>query len=421
MEAPAVGFLDLPREIRDEIYTLLLCNVQISKPKLGGDVHLGILRANRQIGNEANEIFRKVNRFVLFKTDLRARKTYDILRIIDSKYLSIPMMKTRNPVLLHDFNGFIMKYEISEADKSEKDRQRLEFVMLHRDLHLLCLCLQNFRETVTFAENTEHKIILPNPVKGVDTSFPTVDQQEAFLAPFSKLRGFKDVSFHGQVNLTLTDRIIRQVQIKPEELKRDAILQDLRNQDQLGDEYLQQDNLEKSCKAWAGACNKIDLLGHPSGAPYEYLSESTPWMNEVHELFFELNRKLSTGTIRIIEAKLNDEPALVPDLARLALRRINQAMFRGAFPDAIWRPSTASRADMFRQKATIFRLIKQPQKATKEIKHALALCPHDYEIRKERAAVEQMRHEFELTRTALEESTRRRPLESTRAWFGPAW
>ncbi|KAK6824956.1 hypothetical protein PG987_012450 [Apiospora arundinis] len=406
MEAPAVGFLDLPREIRDEIYTLLLCNVQISKPKLGGDVHLGILRANRQIGNEANEIFRKVNRFVLFKTDLRARKTYDILRIIDSKYLSIPMMKTRNPVLLHDFNGFIMKYEISEADKSEKDRQRLEFVMLHRDLHLLCLCLQNFRETVTFAENTEHKIILPNPVKGVDTSFPTVDQQEAFLAPFSKLRGFKDVSFHGQVNLTLTDRIIRQA---------------LRNQDQLGDEYLQQDNLEKSCKAWAGACNKIDLLGHPSGAPYEYLSESTPWMNQMHELFFELNRKLSTVTIRIIEANLNDDPALVPDLARLALRRINQAMFRGAFPDAIWRPSTASRADMFRQKATIFRLTKQPQKATKEIKHAFALCPHDYEIRKERAAVEHMRHEVELTRTALEESTRRRPLESTRAWFGPAW
>ncbi|KAK8107554.1 uncharacterized protein PG998_009567 [Apiospora kogelbergensis] len=370
MQAPPVGFLDLPREIRDDIYSLLLTDVQISKPALGGDVHLQILRANRQIGHEAREIFCKTNRFVRLSLDLRKRNTDVFESMIDSLYSNVPLIR-KDGGLLNAFKGFIMTYEISEpqyeileahygtseANEIPKPILHQEFVMLHQDFRLLCLYLQTFMCTATFANKTNHSITLHNPVKDIDTSFPTVHQQEEFLAPFSELRGFKKIFLQGTIDSTVAVQTIGKVCKKPEEIKRDRILQELRIQDRLGDEYLQQDDLDKSSKIWTDACNRIDLLGRrvfKSSKRFGYPPASKLWVDQIQELFFELNRKLAINTIRTIEA--NDDPALVSRISHLTVHRINRVMNVRASRKANWKPSTVQKADMLRQMAVIHRL-----------------------------------------------------------------
>ncbi|KAK8086771.1 hypothetical protein PG994_001745 [Apiospora phragmitis] len=404
MEASPVGFLDLPREIRNEIYSLLLCGPRhlqatftypyayATSPGGGKSLHLAILRANRQIGDEAREVFYKTNRFVRVSIRLEGPSLRALMAGFASNYLPLPMIVQRRSAI-GAFKGFIMSYKLSQTNPPQKVIHRHELIILHRDLHVLCLCL----ETATilsdnFGDYTMHSITLHNPVKSMDNSYPTIDQQEALLSPFAKLRGFQHVYIKGHVKFCLATQIMTQVQVKPETNK-EVILEDLLHYEQLGHEYLRQKLLDKSCEAWAGACKKIDILGHPDATYGRCLAQATrPWFNRVGELFFELNRKLWANVICIMESNL-DDPKLVRNLADSALEGLGHALrrgafWRGAFLTADWRPSTEQKADMLRQKARVCRLSQRFRKALRKIKQAEELWPGDPDIREERFAVE---------------------------------
>lgn len=398
--APLTGFLDLPREIRDEIYSLLLHSSRLPNPaftcsggaviKYGGlkGVHLAILCTNRQVANEARDVFYRINRFVRVSILLDAADASDLMTAFSSKYLPVPMV-LQSPSDVERFKGFIMEYTISRTRCRTNLAGWIEGVMLHRDLHLLCLSLEqhvNLRFNA-FGAVTSHSITLRNPFESTDRSYPTIDQQKTLLSPFAKLRGFQYVSVYGAVDPSLAAHFMTQGRAKPY-VDAEAILQDLRHQEQLGHDYLRQNQLDKAHETWAGACKTIECLGMPSGAFYPFLTlPGSPWMDQLQELFCELNQKLWATVIRIMEVNLNDHD-LVYDLSDLAIRGLSHALWRGAFSRATWKPSSEQKADMLRQKARVYRLTQNFRKALKEIKQAGAFCPHDPDVREERFTVE---------------------------------
>ncbi|KAK8134172.1 hypothetical protein PG984_006184 [Apiospora sp. TS-2023a] len=398
--ATPIGFLDLPREIRDEIYSLLLHSGRIPNYaftssghaflKYGGlkNVHLAILRTNRQIGNEASEIFYKINRFVRVTIILEAAETSDLIATFASKYLPVPMIRPY-PSATRLFKGFTMDYRISRTICPTDVAGWIEGVMLHRDLHLLCLNLeQHANMRFGFREITSHSITLLNPFESTDKSYPTIDQQKTLISPFAKLRGFQYFSVRGAVNPSLTSQINTQAQVGPQV----SILGELRRQEQLGHEYLRQNQLDNSCEAWAGACKMIECLGMPSGALYASLTlPGSPVVDQLQELFCEFNQNLWATVIRTMEDNLNDHD-LVHDLADMAIRGLSHALWKGAFPRANWKPSTEQKADMLRQKARVYRLTQDFRKALKEIKQAGKFCPDDPDVREERFMVECQLH-----------------------------
>ncbi|KAK7977783.1 hypothetical protein PG988_005273 [Apiospora saccharicola] len=402
--APSIRFLDLPREIRDEIYSLLLHSIRVPNNaftcsngaviKQSGlkNIHLAILRTNRQIGNEAKEVFYKTNRFVRVRILLETTDIGELLVNFASKYLPVPIV-LRPYAAFQPFKGFVMQYTVSRISNLAGPNGWVELAMLHRDLHLLCLCLKLANMMFdTFGAVTQHSITLYNPFKGKDESYPNIDQQKWLLSPFAKLRGFRNVSVQGAVNPSLASQVITQARAKPH-FDAEAILGDLRRQEQLGHEYLRQNRLEESCEAWAGACKTIECLGMPSGALYASLTlPGSPWVDQLQELFSGLNQKLWTTFIRIMEAYLNDH-----DLADMAIRGLSHALWKGAFPRANWKPSTEQKADMLRQKARVYRLTQDFRKALKEIKQAGKFCPDDPDVREERFMVECQLHWVDFT------------------------
>ncbi|KAK8038984.1 hypothetical protein PG993_007395 [Apiospora rasikravindrae] len=398
MESSPTGLLDLPREIRDEIYSLLLCDFRPPKStstnssghalRYGGikGLHLSILRVNRQIGNEAREIFYKTNRFVRVGVALEDQHWRNLLAGFASNYLPLPMVIQRRSTI-KACKGFIMTYKISQPKPSEENLRRLEFVILHRDLHLLCLCLETATlKADAFREVTKHRITLHNPFGSTDESYPTIDQQQALLSPISKLNGFQNVLVQGVVGLSLASQIMTRIQVQPQ-INMDEIMKDLRHQEQLGHMYLEQNLLGKSCEAWANACKKMEFLGKSRNFHLIPLVVFLQSVDELQELFCEINHKLGTNMIRLMEANL-DDPELVGDLASSALGGLSHALWRGAFPTARWKPHPVQKAGMLRQKARVYRLSGRFQKALKEIKQAGAYCPDDPDIREERFTVE---------------------------------
>ncbi|KAK8094298.1 hypothetical protein PG997_000983 [Apiospora hydei] len=398
MESSPTGLLDLPREIRDEIYSLLLCDFRLPKStstnssghamRYGGikDLHLSILRANRQLGSEAREIFYKTNRFVRVSIAVKAQHWPDLLAGFASKYLPLPMVIQRDSTI-DACKGFIMTYELSQPSASKGDIPRLSFVIFHRDLHLFCFCLETAAiKNNYFWKPTKHSITLHNPFASTDESYPTDHQQQALLSPFHKFHGFPHFFVNGTVKSFLASQTVAQAQ-SHRNTTLDAYLDDLHDQEQLGHEYLQQNLLGKSCEAWANACKKMEFIGKSNYFLWVPMNFLRQWEVKVEELFCEINGKLCTNIIRLMEANL-DDPQLVEDLAGSALGGLSHALWKGVFPATNWRPSTEQKADMLRQKARVYRLTGQFRKALKEIKQAGAYCPHDPDIREERFTVE---------------------------------
>lgn len=239
---PPTGFFDLPREIRDEIYSLLLHSGRFPNNaftcssgavlKYGGfkNVHLEILRTNRQVGNEAREVFYKTNRFVQVSIILEAEDKSDLVATFASKYLPVPMM-LQSPSDVRHFKGFTMEYRTSRTICPTNLGGWIEGVVLQRDLHLLCLCLEQYANmrSHTFGAVTLHSITLLNPFERTDKSYPKIDQQKTLLSPFAKLRGFRYFSVRGTVDPSLASQISAQAGLKPL-VGAEVILEDLRRQ-----------------------------------------------------------------------------------------------------------------------------------------------------------------------------------------------
>jgi hypothetical protein len=142
-------FMDLPSELRNKIYSLLLCSKCRPKRRLTGDTILRgcssplqsinptILRTSSQVHQEAYDVMVKTNRFV------HVRSTNDVALDSVLQLTSVPYIIT-NEVRASRFTGYVLRVTLStecEAPYRTKPGRQSAAMVLAQDLDLLCSCI----------------------------------------------------------------------------------------------------------------------------------------------------------------------------------------------------------------------------------------------------------------------------------------
>lgn len=392
-------FTDLPGEIRNKLYKLLLCN--FDEPKgynqekflvvpeeltiQGHNLDTAILRVNRQIHGEAKDVFVKTCRFVRLMWNLRPQKLQAMHKAIVTKRLpTIPADRE----VLDRFRGCVMTYSLSEPKNYKGNKSRFDCLVLHRDLDLVCKSLANADVNFSgFTANTKHSLTLHDPLEDPAKQYPSTEEQRDLLAPFRKLRGLTLVSIQGQIDASLTTEVIALVKT-PSKTDAQSILEELRLKNQLGREYFDKDDRKMASENWASACLQIQRMR--GSAAWSNLKKSRPFVNQIAQLFFDLNLNLAANNIKAMEETLGDED-MVSGLANSGLRALQSSLQAPEFDGTNWEPTMEQFAEVFRRKSKIHRLEKDYPQASQAIKIAEQAYPNDARNAEERRAVDQMR------------------------------
>jgi hypothetical protein len=213
-------FLDLPGELRNNIYDLLLCswNDEIEcEPKFVGGlrkrslVHdaTSLLRTNKQVHNEASDYMMKRNQFV--------RVTCRGLDI-NSLFLGDEMIPaiTTDSRKARQFESYLMHVTLSKPATTSApiDFSETEIMMLRADLPALCrqLDIESAMADAN-ARASEHLSISAtvsfNPFHK-DMFTPAIQQH--LLEPIAAhLRGISNLNISGPISTTIAQDVVSQV------------------------------------------------------------------------------------------------------------------------------------------------------------------------------------------------------------------
>lgn len=167
--------LDLPREVRDDIYHGMLCSWQevgIGNVQAGGTVHLNpmrrkispnILLANKQIYQEAKQVLLKANQFV--HIEMVIKDSFTIQAIFSSSKVPIVAVGGLDVSRFRDL--VVMTYSVDFAKDTRARVQkvdRIDIIILHRDLDPFCEGLVRL-DTFTrpYAGQAKHQVAIHDP------------------------------------------------------------------------------------------------------------------------------------------------------------------------------------------------------------------------------------------------------------------
>lgn len=200
---------DLPRELRDQIYALLLCSFgplkqTLDRPRSPLDVavhrnHTTILLLNHRVHREAYDTMVKTNRFIVICTNT----ALSLIKLIKASTITVV---TTNAQHISQFDGYLLEVTLLESKFSPKssDEPRMSAMILLRDLPSFYETLN--RPIADAAVTIDVKVapLLNKPIPIYkDTLHPFISQeiQRSLLAPFSAyIRVVPDVRVHGHVS-----------------------------------------------------------------------------------------------------------------------------------------------------------------------------------------------------------------------------
>lgn len=172
--------LDLPREVRDEIYRGVLCDWRKGAAPghtlVGGSIRFAharrsiepnILLANKQIYQEAKLVLLKENQFVLVKIGVRGR------RIVQSLFLpsQVPVVTARSNcaavfkdhVVMTHFIDFYLVNFFKNSNARIRRFGGTDLILLHRDLAQFCKAVAQFDMLGHYFVQSEHQVTIHNP------------------------------------------------------------------------------------------------------------------------------------------------------------------------------------------------------------------------------------------------------------------
>lgn len=377
MGAQPFRFLELPREIRNYVYMLLLCNFEAAVVLVRSDrdtvaritqhkynIETAILATNRQIHSEARGILLQETQFV--KVDVQFQDRREAIKGIFVP-TRVPIF-TLNRDVINKFGGHTMSYTLAEeAEEAEAQNSSFVCMILHRDFDLLCRALVNADFWMPgFGSKTKHTIVLHQSLSR--------DQQERLLAPFRRrLRGLKAVAIYGEVEPSLAKAVVSEAG-RNHWQDPESIIEDLRKQEEVGSEYQRSGNSKMCSETWERACVQIKRLRN--GPSWNALAYNRTLVGDLSELWFNLNMKLAQSNIENVQREARDDPHLAAGNANSALGALQNALDRLSDSEG-WEPSQQQVTNLWCTKAKVHRLRGDYSDARNAIGIAEKLSPND--------------------------------------------
>jgi hypothetical protein len=401
-------FLDLPGEIRNNVYDLLLCSWNnelelepgcMSKVSRRRPSHpaSALLRANKQIHGEATDYMIKRNQFVRITC-----RGLDIRNLFLGN--GIPVVSS-DAFEVNRFNGYVMHMTLSKPvfGPSQFAFAEYEILMLRADLPNLCEKL-DVESVMTDANATtsEHAALHASiKFNYAYARFFTPKIQEHLLQPIAALlRGIPNLKISGPVDAILADAVIAEV-AKPRWTDPEATLGEIHTGVDVGKRQWQQNNFYKAAESWNYAMRTLERMRHSSSWLGLQKTGGDDFVNNTADLYFTLNL-LSAAFLQVDMASNSAHPILIRrngNASMQHLRKCETASARFAqHASATWIPSNQQQGKMMYRQAKCLRLMRDDAariKAVTLIEQAAMLAPNDMAIRDEKDAVGMWNDEIE--------------------------
>ncbi|GME41250.1 hypothetical protein GTA08_BOTSDO11742 [Neofusicoccum parvum] len=201
-------FLELPREIRDQIYKYLLCADYTKRRPTGiiyykpsrFELHLqtAILRTNKQVYREAREVLGKENRFVVVERNTdRLKQSIDDKQDGGDRDIPDPPIWVGRAKSQVSVAGEVMRINFSPPQGPEEGRKTDYFVFLVEELRDFFINLGKFRTGGVFRTKDLTCTVTLSPPKDSETNGTTKRRESALLDPLTKLRQLSKVTING--------------------------------------------------------------------------------------------------------------------------------------------------------------------------------------------------------------------------------
>ncbi|KAG6366714.1 hypothetical protein INS49_000893 [Diaporthe citri] len=272
-------FLDLPIEVRNAIYHVVLCEPPPAKLRrveqadllwlpegmatITHPSEMQILQASRQVHAEARDVMLRGNQFIR----IRAR---GVGQVIKGFLLARQIPIVRTTALSRDrFQGYVMTHSIElTSDRPEdfpgpKQDTDVDLVILHRDLDLFCEALAT-RGTLMvrgFGSLTKHNLTIHNPFDStLSPGFMGEKNQERLLQPYRHhLRGFSHFSVDGNLSASLAESVKKAVAEENLPEPEEVVAEFKRSKD-LGNRFFRQKEFHKAAEAYTTGYIKVALI-----------------------------------------------------------------------------------------------------------------------------------------------------------------
>jgi hypothetical protein len=404
----AFRFLDLPGEIRDKIYAIILCSVEARKPTsteayesnpsgateefhetpsklthLRHNIEPQILRTSRSIYSEANYVMRRTNLFIKIIVHIPFEEISQLLIL-----KKIPILKIdRNKI--KKFKCFVMSHEIT----SPVPQKGVAFLILYRDLDVFCKGLTDYKYLITRDDDiVSHIVTLVDPCesKSLPNSpiFYSRKLQEMLIAPYRTLRGFPRFQIKGDIPQDLSRAAIAEITQSPA-ADPDAFLLELEELKAKGNEFFRVGNGTMASESWAQALMKIFRLMMSKEGRQMRETGGEEFINRISALKFDLNSNRAQNAIKAMRDNASDQD-LVQQLGGNFEHAIGEAG-SAQLPGSTWEPSARQLGKLFYRKAVGYRLLREFNQATIAIDAAIRQIPDDTELGREKERIIQQR------------------------------
>jgi hypothetical protein len=441
---PPFRFLDLPGEIRNRVYEIILCSFEPAPPSepLGKgliqiqsgriqelvsgicpavhSIETAILCTSKQVHREAYDVMVKANQFIHVRTtDISMSQL-----LIGSQ---VPIV-TMDRAHADQFQGYVLRVNMSavpggwidEYDREDVDMEsedfdaeiharpighgpHFSFMILGRDWNTFCRMLaeadiyvEGFSTNVKLVlDLNPWALTLPN-YKAPIADFFTPKTQEGLLRPFrSQLRGFIHVEINLPVPSALANAIQREVSQSPW-TDPHKILTSLREAQDTGARFYDQGKITEASEHWTTAVSDVRRMRGSSSWSALVTKGGSAFVKQLVELQFELLLSSAQNSLRVIKASPNNKKAVmtVGDVVTSNLQEASDLSDDISLGEIVsgsaWRPSDSQMAKLYFMQAQCWRLMGEIdvlEDALHWIDMADDLVPNDAEIEQEKREV----------------------------------
>ncbi|KAF2713857.1 hypothetical protein K504DRAFT_424837 [Pleomassaria siparia CBS 279.74] len=433
-------FLDLPSELRNKIYSIVLCSFEPAPPSesLGKglvriqsgriqeftsgicpavhSIQTDILCTSKQVHREAYDVMVKTNQFVHVRTvDISMSQL-----LVGSQ---VPIV-TLDRAHAEQFQGYLMKIAMhaipgGSVDDYEQGEEDLDFDDFDPDIHaprvglgpyfsfmILGRDWKPFCHMLSEADiyidgfSTNVKILLtmnPWPEEIPNYKAPIVDlftlkTQEALLKPFrSQLRGFTHVEMGKSVSPDFVQAVLKEVASSPWTDPR-KVLQDLYEAKDLGARYYEENKITEASERWTTAISDVRRMRSSSSWPTLAQKGESHFVQQLAQLQFALLLSSAQNSLRVMNASPNNQATLmtVGDVVTYNLQEAVDLPDNFARDGSLWQPSDAQMAALYFAQAQCWRLMDEVDlayEAGQLIEMAMDLTNGDAEIEAESARI----------------------------------